>query len=154
MPSITSTPNIFLFPTDYFCQSPLKSRITHCLTTPKIRQKIKVLIPSKPSRAFFNLLIHSKAKVLAVMMISDNRGLVPGPLYPSSVAGDACGVEARFAVPLAVEPAGPLSVVVELDVYAVVKAVVPGAFGAHAGLGEGEEKEERGNDVDCEMHSW
>lgn len=106
----------------------------------------------KPSRALFNRLIHSKAKVLSVMMISHDWGLVPGPLDPGSVAGDACGIEARFAVPLAVEPAGSLSVVVELDVYAVVKTVVPGAFRAHAGLGEGEEEKEGGNEVGCEMH--
>lgn len=111
-----------------------------------------MLEPPKPSRALFNLLIHSKAKVLSVIVISHDRGLVPRPLDPGSVAGEACGVEARFAVPLAVEPAGPLSVVVELNVYAIVKTVVPGASGAHAGLGEGEEEKEGGDEVGCEMH--
>ena len=89
-----------------------------------------------------------------MMMISHDGALVPGPLDPGSVAGDACGVEARFAVPLAVEPAGSLSVVVKFDVYAVVKTVVPGALCAHAGLGDGEEKEEGGDDVGREMHIW
>ena len=103
----------------------------------------------KPSRAFLNRLIHSKPKVLAMTMVSHDRGLIPGPLNPGSVAGDALWVEARFAVPLAVEPTGSLSVVVELDVHPIVETVIPGAFCAHAGLGEGKDKKEG-----CEMHGW
>ena len=118
-------PIVLLFPTDHLRQSPLKSCNTYLLATPKIRKKVKVLKSPKPSRPLFNHLIHSKTKVLAVMMISHDGGLVPGPLDPGSVAVDALWVEARFSIPLAVEPTGSLAVVVELDVDPVVETVVP-----------------------------
>lgn len=145
-------PIILLFPHQPL--RPISPQVSHPnrLTTPNIRHKIEMLKPPKPPRAFFNRLIHSKSKVLAMTMISHDRGLVPGPLDPGSVAFDALWVEARLSVPLAAEPTGSPAIVVELDVHAVVESVVPGAFGSHAGLDEGEDEKEGGEEMGGEIH--